>query len=172
MLEFLTTTFFATMPLWFLPTIGRLMFNQEVPFEEAVKSGELFVYSAALAGPLIYTITKRYGNFSTNFGRSEGRMFSLSISFPYGIISLAIAGIACVLSGFAFTFLKNPAFTNPHDLSRLNFRGIVILSWVIFLALNLVLFCVTAYRNMLDDVSRSNVGQEDEFLQRWIENKK
>src|SRR5687768_7451751 len=63
--ELCITTFFSTMPLWIMPVLGPIIFQTDISFVEhllsTIRGGELFVYCAALLGPLIYIITRRYG---------------------------------------------------------------------------------------------------------------
>jgi hypothetical protein len=67
-IELCVTTFFSTMPLWIMPLLGPIIFKTDVSFADhalsTIKGGELFVYCAALLGPLIYIITRRYGESS------------------------------------------------------------------------------------------------------------
>lgn len=142
-----------------------------MPLSDGVKTGELFIYSAALAGPLVYIITKKYGSFSTDFGRSGGPVLPITISFPYGGLFVGISVFMCIISGFTFTILKNPAFSTPDDLARINFDGIITLSWILFILSSIILYCVTAYKNMLENVSRSQPAQEREFLADWLGHK-
>ena len=83
--ETLTTTLFATMPFWILPTLGSFMFVPKPAFDEALQRGEGLVYASVLLGPLVYVLTRRYGRFRIKFKPVES---PLSISFPYGGIDL------------------------------------------------------------------------------------
>lgn len=167
--EVSAATIFATMPLWFLPIIGKYLFTNPISIDEGIKTGELFIYSAALSGPLVYVIMKRYGDFTTDINKWSRKNLPLTIQFPYGGWFVGISLIMCILSGFAFSFLKNPIFTRPEDITRINFAGIIELSWISFFVSTLVLFCVTAYKNMLENIAReSQPRQEDEFYNRWM----
>lgn len=59
--ELSAATVFSLFPIWLYPAI-LLLFNK--PFWETarscVESGELYLYSAALLGPLIYSVSKPY----------------------------------------------------------------------------------------------------------------
>jgi hypothetical protein len=144
------------------------LFTTTASINDAVKTGELFIYAAALSGPLVYVITKRYGTFSMDYGVRKLHKYPLSISFPYGGLFVGIALIMCIISGFTFTVLKNPSFSTPEDLKRINFDGIIALSWLSFVVSTIILFCVTAYRNMLDNMSKgSQRKQEEDFFDEW-----
>jgi hypothetical protein len=56
------------MPLWIMPLLGPILFQTDLSFfghvEKSIDEGELFIYSAALLGPLIFIITRRYGELS------------------------------------------------------------------------------------------------------------
>ena len=169
-LEVIASTFFATMPLWFLPLLGRYLFKENPSLHDAAKSGELFIYAAALSGPLVYIITKKYGSL-TPVGRADGSHFPVTISFPYGGLFVIIAAILCIISGFAFTILRNPAFATVEDVGRLNTDGIATLSWAAFWVSTGILFCVSAYRNLLENVARAQPTQEEEFVADWLGNK-
>lgn len=65
-IELLVMTFFSTMPLWIMAILGPVIFQTDISFTDqllsTISGGELFVYCAALIGPLIYIITRRYGD--------------------------------------------------------------------------------------------------------------
>jgi hypothetical protein len=168
--EVSSATFFATMPLWFLPTIGRFFFAGPTSLSDALKTGELFIYSAALSGPLVYIITKRYGEFSP-WKKPGGPSFPLTISFPYGGLFVTFSAVMCIVSGFAFAILQNPVFETEADLARFNPSGIISLSTWCFWLSTAVLYCVTAYKNMLEQAGRAAAGEEDKFVDAWLEQK-
>src|SRR5437879_5520328 len=66
--ELCITTIFTTMPLWIMPLVGPIIFKTDTSFfghvEKSIDEGELFIYSAALLGPLIFIITRKYGEIS------------------------------------------------------------------------------------------------------------
>jgi len=163
-------TFFSTMPLWFLPFIGRFLFTSPPSLTEALATGGLFIYCAALAGPLVYIITKKYGSFYTE--DQSGKRFNLSISFPYGGAFLCTLVVICVVSGFAFTILSNPSLTQSPISAVINQSGSISLSWFAFWICTVLLYCVTAYRNMLENVSKRQGAQEGAFYDQWMDEKK
>lgn len=161
--EVIISTIFATVPVWFLPVFGLFFLKNPTTVSEAVRTGELFIYSTALAGPLLYTITKRYGDYSIKRG------LLLTISFPHGILFVCSTAFMCLLSGFAFTLLKNPQISTGDGGSQLNHSGIVLLSWLILFISTLIFFCVTTYKNMLDGAVRDGFPkQTDEFVDAWM----
>lgn len=57
------------------------MFLKQTPSSDAMQTGELFLFSTALVGPLIYIITKNYGERDDSESHS---LLKYRISFPYG----------------------------------------------------------------------------------------
>ena len=103
--EVFATILFATTPIWLLPTVTPLFLNVPLSLQQTISTGELFIYSAALAGPLAYIITKRYGSLEFP---TEGRSISLTISFPYGGAFVIFCIVMCMISCVAFTVLRLP----------------------------------------------------------------
>ena len=167
--ETLTTTLFATMPFWILPVIGHFILIPRPSFWDTMHGGEGLVYAAALLGPLVYILTRRYGRYS--FRPDKGELLPLSVRFPYGGLFSTLTIIACVIAGSTFAIV---ASDKPSDLN-INHSGILTLSSFLMIAATVVLFLVTAYRNMLDSIDEraaekivdEQPRQEEEFSAEW-----
>lgn len=101
--EIATGLFWSTMPFWFLPLVGGLIFAQAVDPLGALRGGELFIYSATLLGPLAYVIHKQYGRFRSPPDEEGASGEPLSYVFPYGRSFTWAIGVCCILSGFVFS---------------------------------------------------------------------
>lgn len=167
------------MPFWFLPIVGGFIFNQKTELLEALRSGELFVYAATLLGPLAYVIHKQYGRFRAPSEEDGDEGQPLSYIFPYGRSFSWSVAICCILSGFVFSLERLEELPQLGGLKLVNESGVLFFSFVIFLFANITLFCVLAYRNMLeslaqrdsDRISRSLPDEESETLQEWLESR-
>ena len=166
LLEMLIMTFFSTMPLWIMPLLGPIIFRTEVSFTEnvlsTIRGGELFVYCAALVGPLIYIITKRYGEVENNNGR-----FSLAIAFPHGVAFALFSALICVFAGFAFSLMKNPIFSTKDAGIQLNLTGIFWASIGIYVFSLYCFFSASAYRNAMTGFVQDTHVEEDSFSAEW-----
>lgn len=169
--ETFSTILFATMPFWILPVLGYFLFNPKPSLGEAFKNGEGLVYAAALLGPLFYVLTKRYGRWSLRRADRQRQTAALSMSFPYGTSFVTITALTCVISGFVFALLRR-GLSTP-DMDR---NGIETLSWFLVIAATVIFFLITAYRNMLDDLTANKANSviedqprgEDAFLGKWL----
>ena len=167
--EALITTFFSTMPLWIMPVLGPIIFSTEASFVDhllgTIRGGELFVYCAALVGPLIYIITRRYGEISQN--RNQ---FSFTIQFPHGVAFVLFSALICIFAGFAFSLMKNPVFVPTTETSlKFNPHGIF---WASTFIYGLSLYCIfaaSAYRNAMTGFVRDNRTDEEVFSKQWEE---
>lgn len=183
-LEVLITTIFSSMPLWLSPLIGPLILKTDVSYTEYVVStvsgGELLVYCAALAGPLTYIITRKYGERSDTSSPGETtamRQFGYAIAFPHGAAFMFFSALICIVSGFSFSLMKNPAMSN--DVTRLNLNGIFWTSIGLYLFSLYCIFWASAYRNAMapfvgdgptrdsTDPARQTTRDEDDFSQQW-----
>lgn len=168
-IEVFVATAFSTMPVWFLPLLSPVFFNNPITSSQAIRSGELFLFSAGLVGPLMYIITKQYGESKS--ANSKSSFLNYVIYFPYGqwfvFISLAI----CFISSIAFFVLRNPLFNETQLSLLINYDGVIKFSWFTFIISTIVFFCATAYRNSIENVNRIAPNQEREFSRDWERNK-
>jgi hypothetical protein len=150
--------------------------NRLVPLHEIaniIRLGEnwgIIHIFVRFAGPLIYVITKRYGTFSLT--RSPRHRFPLTISFPYGGLFVSFATGLCLICGFSFAILRAKGSDDSTGALTVNENGIVYFSTVCFLLTSIMLFCVIAYRNLLDEAGRSMPAQEEDFVSEWLMTKK
>ncbi len=169
--ETLTTTLFAMMPFWVLPVLGYFLYQPKPGLDAALRKGEGLIYAAALLGPLVYVLTRRYGRF--NLLSSERKVASpLSMSFPYGGLFVTITALSCAVAGFAFASMQRSG-------AGIDQNGVRLLSWIMMIGATLIFFLVTAYSNMLDGLEKEKSEmiveeqprQENEFLDDWMKAK-
>ncbi|MGY4168351.1 hypothetical protein [Bradyrhizobium sp. USDA 4529] len=160
--ELAITTFFSTMPLWIMPLLGPIIFRTDVSFSHelvgTVTGGELFVYCAALVGPLIYIITRRYGELSEDKDR-----FGFTIAFPHGVSFVLVSAMICLFAGFAFSLMKNPIFLPKDSPVHFNANGIFWTSIVVYVFSLYCIFSASAYRNAMAEFVRDTPREEDTF---------
>ncbi|MFO1097396.1 MAG: hypothetical protein U1E81_03740 [Xanthobacteraceae bacterium] len=165
-MELLITTFFSTMPLWIAPLIGPMMFNTEFSYLDhlfsTIKGGELYVYCAALIGPLVYIITRKYGEIS----RVNSR-FTIVVAFPHGASFIIFSALICIFSGFSFSLLRNPALSLSIPSTNFNLTGIFWSSIILYLFSLFCFFSASAYRNAMAGFVRDSRTEEDQFAVAW-----
>lgn len=174
--EIVSALIFSTMPFWFLPIVGGIIFLEPPQFLSALAGGELFIYSATLVGPLAYVIHKRYGRFKAPKEDPDEPDTPLTFPFPYGKTFSYLVIIICILSGFIFSIQRVRSIPALRNIHIINEDGLLWLSIFVFFVAHLVLFCVTAYRNMLEGlagkhserISRALQVQETEAYDEWI----
>jgi hypothetical protein len=172
--EVLTTTLFAAMPFWF-PLVAYLVMTQPPAALEGLRKGELLIYSASLVGPLTYIITKRYGRFVAPNDDPDQPDTPLSFPFPYGRASVALAMIICVISGVVITLQKLDYLPKTKDLHLIYEPGLAITSLVVFVLATTLIFCVAAYRNLIeglaqkhsDKINRAQTEDENKLSRQW-----
>lgn len=137
---------------------------------EAIKTGELFLLSTALVGPMIYIIHKKYGEMESSPDRPNS-FINYSVNFPYGLGFITLCFGICLVSSVVFYLLRNPVFDASEIAKLIDYNGVINLSWVTFLLATAIFFCATAYRNSLDNVSRVMPNQEAAFVREWQKKK-
>lgn len=162
-LEVGIATAFSTMPIWLMQLIGPMFFRIDIP-EKSIQTGELYLFSAALVGPLIYIITKNYGERDEG---SRNKFLMYKISFPYGSGFVFYSVAICVLSSIAFTVLRNPVFGEAELSKIINYPGVVYFSWWTFWISIIVFFCATAYKNSIENIGDALRGNERQFANEW-----
>lgn len=173
--EILSATFFATMPFWFLPLIGMAIFSEPPQLVAGLQGGELFIYAATLVAPLAYVIHKRYGRFAVPEDEGNEEPTPLTYPFPYGKSFSYAVILICIISGVVFAIQRVEAIESLRKLRFINTSGLLWLSVIVFAIATLMLFCVTAYRNMLESlqerhskrISHSLIQQEDDTIREW-----
>ncbi|MCB8881952.1 hypothetical protein ACELLULO517_17035 [Acidisoma cellulosilytica] len=169
-IEVVVATIFSTMPLWLLPLLSHAIFKVAVSAWEGIRTGELFLLSAALVGPLIYIITKGYG--VRNSDSVSGHPLKLySIRFPYGAGFIFVCFAICILSSFAFFVLRNPLFSQNELSTFIDYNSVANVSIITFLFSTLIFFCATAYRNSMDHPAAQMAKSENDFVRKWEDQK-
>ncbi|MGP1283365.1 MAG: hypothetical protein ACTS1X_10350 [Parasphingopyxis sp.] len=175
--EVFYSTLFSTMPFWF-PVVGLLIFTGRSNFWDTISSGGLFIYAAAILGPLGYIVTKRHGRYRLPADiDDDDDKAALSYRFPAMQETFYFASFICILSGVTLT-IQRFAGGGPTD-SLVNETGVAVLSVVVALLATFLLFCVTAYRNMMevierehsDTISSSLKLEADNAFDEWLDRK-
>jgi|HubBroStandDraft_6_1064221.scaffolds.fasta_scaffold554790_2 hypothetical protein len=165
-IELLVMTFFSTMPLWIMAILGPVIFQTDISFTDqllsTISGGELFVYCAALIGPLIYIITRRYGETS-----QDQQRFSVVIAFPHGLTFVLFSALICVLAGIIFSLMKNPVLTSHDQVIRFNQSGIFWSSIGVYVFSLYCFFSASAYRNAMAGFMSAGHTDEDTFAAAW-----
>ena len=168
--ELLVTTVFSLLPIWFFPL---LMSFTDQPILEAVRScverGELYLYSAALLGPLIYSVSKRYGvnDDVADVSESErrGSPKIVSFRFPYkglfSVIAILVCGVAAGV--FALVRLSIDGLLVPD----LNEEAVLWASVILYVFTLSCMFCVLVYRLELEDIPNRFGDDTKELLDQW-----
>lgn len=153
--EVVVATVFSLLPIWLYPT---LLFFADQPFWETVRSclvrGELYLYSAALLGPLIYSVSKRYGAEGDNVGDTpvaeRGFPRVLSLRFPYGDLFSVIAIVVCVIAAGVFALIR--ASADDFFALALNQEATLWVSVGLYVFTLSCMFCGLVYRLDLENI--------------------
>ena len=163
------TTLFSLLPLWFYPIIARLGFG--TPFWSTVKSfvngGELFIYSAALVGPLIYSITKKYGDNAEDNAETGVGVFPKiwSIQFPYGTLFVLISILVCCFAAIFFGIMRvNSSANLPIQPDE---DMLFVVSGVFYIFTLSCFFCVSVYRLNLENTPRAFGRDTRNLMDQW-----
>lgn len=170
--------FFATIPIWLMPIIFLVALlnapSAQEQVGETIRRGDLFLYSAALMGPMIYAITKKYlevdeqsQGSNNNDQRSRTRLFGrLRLEFPYGLFFLVSSVVICVFSALFYTFivLEIEDFGTV-ELNRANLDNA---SVAIFVYSIICLVLVSIFRAEMEDLSARMPTDERQFLHDWF----
>lgn len=170
--ELSVATFFSLFPIWFYPVILKI--GDGLPFWETLKSfmirGELYLYSAALLGPWIYSTTKTYGGSdgedSSNESDPEKPSFPKvwSIQFPHGASFSITSVLVCCSAAFLFGMLR----TSTHDRSALELNEATLVTSAVLYGFTLFcMFCVLVYRLNLEETSDRFGEDTEELFAQW-----
>ena len=169
--ELSVATLFSLFPIWLCPVF--LLFTDASFWETArscVESGELYLYSAALMGPLIYSVSKRYdvngGDASSDSALARQTFPRVpSLRFPYGIFFSVFAIIVCCVAAVMFAFIRARTDIPP----AVDLNGDATLSWSVSLyAITLsCVFCVLVYRLELEHIPNRFSEGTKELAKQW-----
>ncbi|MER8829657.1 hypothetical protein NKH73_22795 [Mesorhizobium sp. M0938] len=166
--ETLVGTIFSTLPIWFFP----IFFSNSISggpgtfelFVNSIRRGDLFIYSAALVGPLIYTITKNYAEVS---GDEEKKVpfRTLTFEFPYGPSFVIIAVFICMMAAICYGISNLASFPGAKIILMESF--LIKASVLVYIFSLLCLFAVSAYRNEFSTLNRNLSEDERTFFKDW-----
>ena len=165
--ELLIAALFSLLPIWLYPV---LLLLSDQPFWETVVScverGELYLYSAALLGPLIYSVSKQYGAHGGDAARissngHDGYPRMLVLQFPHGTAFSVVSLIVIVLAGGAFAVVRASSdgiWTLPVNTNTMLTVSVSLYTFTLF-----CLFCALVYRLDLEDL-QNQFGEQTEAL--------
>ena len=153
--ELSVATVFSLFPIWLYPL---LMSFTDQPLMETLRScvqrGELYLYSAALLGPLIYSVSKRYdtNDHVADTSGSERRGFPriVSLRFPYEGLFSVIAILVCSVAGCVFALMR--ASADGLFAPNLNEETTLLGSLLLYGFTWSCMFCVLVYRLDLENI--------------------
>lgn len=163
------STIFATIPIWFFPSIYTLFFKGSASFSEnvfeSIAEGDLYIYSSAIIGPLIFAITYNYAAWNEdNPSPSASRIGKLTFAFPHGVWFFCSSIIVSMITAICFGLIR---FESRGFISApLNEDYLLYFSMYLYIFSIVCLFLVTIYRN---DLSRppSPGSSEKTFVEAW-----
>lgn len=154
---------FAGLPVWLGLVISLLSKGDGTTahfLHDFLGSGEALLISAALVGPLIYIITRKYGDLPE----------TLTIRFPQGWLFVVLIAIICVIAAATFGFDRvfRQAATNPCGASVFEESSIRIFSCSILSVSILIVYLVSVLRNYLDRGAAAIMRTDtQDFLNEW-----
>ena len=163
-------TVFSLLPIWLYPIL--LLFVDQ-PFLETLRAclvrGELYLYSAALLGPLIYSVSKHYdANVDGAFDEPESeRRFPtvLSFRFPYEGLFSVVAMVVCVIAASVFALIR--ASADDLFMPNLNQQMTLWVSVGLYAFTLSCVFCVLVYRLDLETISLRFSDETKELESQW-----
>ena len=166
-------TVFSLLPIWLYPS---LLWLADQPFWETVRScvvrGELYLYSAALLGPLIYSVSKRYGpsdddNSESSEPRQRGFSMVLSFRFPYEGLFSVISLLVCTMAGTVYAWMQ--ASAQGLISLQINEEQTLQASVLLYCFTLSCMFCVLVYRLDLEDIPARFTDDTGGLLSQWRE---
>jgi len=159
--EVIGTLLFSLLPVW-LGIIGALLITRGSVakyLSEFLASGEGLLISAAIIGPSIYVITKKYGDLPK----------SLTIHFPQGWFLVLVSFTVCMLTGAIFSIQRT------YQQLQLGGAGdvfdYIVMKWIsvgVIVVTFSALYVVTVFRNFMEDGAASEMHSDtEEFLKKW-----
>ena len=162
--EVFATVVLAVLPVWLGAVVLMLIPNASVAHYvgEFLSSGEALLISAALVGPIVYIITKKYGELPK----------SLTIHFPQGWLLVLLWLVICMIVTAIFGAQRiyaqfAPGGTNAALFDKGSMQGFS--GIILFLAIA-CLYIVTVFRNFVEDGASVEMHSETaDFLKEWRE---
>lgn len=163
------TTLFSTLPVWFFPTLYTLAFldasSWRSNIHSAISQGDLYIYSSALIGPLIFAITVNYADWGRETASPNvSRIGSITFALPYGVWFVLISFLIAMIAVFCFTLMR---FESAGFIkARLNYDSLITVSMLVYPVALVCLFLVSVYRN--DLANQSSIDSDTkEFIDEW-----
>jgi hypothetical protein len=163
-------TIFSTLPIWFFPILASSFINNSPAFSDNVYSsinqGDLYLYSSALVGPLIFAITKNYASWDGDNGSQNASRFGkLTFEFPSGMWFFLISIGICTLAAICFGILR---FSNMGLLSaQIKGDNMLTVSIVLYIVSLVCLYAVSVYKNELENFSAQSDPDTTDFVAKW-----
>lgn len=174
--DLIFSTVFSLFPLWFFPMLAMLVLTDPTPIQAAiwqsVGNGDMFLFSSALLGPVVYAITKKYSEPSepeTEGGRAKVFPWKRRYEFPHGE-ALTIASIAvCLLSALCYAAIKS---ADTYDFSQhINRYNLAWFSAILYIFTLSCAYCVSVYRLALEGVAINMQKGDRDLARQWDANK-
>jgi hypothetical protein len=160
--ELFVLVVFAGMPVWLGIIFSALSKEKSVNvfFLEFLSSGESLLISAALVGPLIYIITRKYGDLPAAF----------TIRFPQGWLFVVLIAIICVITAALFGFdrvFRQTSIEHGHS-SVFDESSMRAFSFGVLSVSVLIVYLVSVLRNYLDRGAPAIMRSDTQsFLDEW-----
>lgn len=170
--DLFTATLFSLLPLWFYPIISKVAYGTDFwpTVGSFVGSGEFFLYSAALVGPLIFSITRKYGERvprkESEDGEEEGAFpLRYTIQFPYGIWFVLISALVLGFSAYFFGILREASLnTSARQPDEAMLLGVSAVMYVFTLS---CFYCVAVYRLQIEGTTNQFGSDTRDLMRQW-----
>lgn len=162
--EVIATVFASTVPVWLGAFLALLISKQGGPgtvLLDFLQGKEGLLLAAALVGPMMYVITKGYGELPRPF----------TIKFPHALfITLAVAlvwTIAAAIFAVSSTVETGTASSSASNLVHINETAMIWVSSITLCVSIALMFAVSALRNDIPRADNAMHEQDEDFLERW-----
>jgi hypothetical protein len=153
--EFLITFVLSILPLIVAGLYG-LLFAAEKQWtfliHEAVRQGDLFIYTTGMLGPLIYIVQKT---------RAQAPRF------PHGAAFLVLSLVIMLLSAIGYALIRANLVSTARQ--PMNETFVIEFSMSVFVASALMFFLCLAYRNKVESGGLEEMKEEEDALTRALE---
>ena len=161
--EVFATVLLAVLPVWLGAVVLMLIPRASVRHYvgEFLSSGEALLVAAALLGPIVYMITKKYGDLPK----------SLTLHFPQGWFFVLLWVVMCMMITAVFgaqRFYAQAVAGSGTDAALFDVPWMQGFSSVILLLAITSLYIVTVFRNFVEDGAAAEMHSETaDFLEEW-----
>ena len=170
LLELSISTLFSTLPIWFFPLLASTFINSSPSFfnnvHSSISQGDLFIYSSALVGPLIFAITKNYAVWGEdNPSPNASRFGKLTFEFPSGMWFFLISLAICAVAAFCFGLLRLSSMGLVSV--EIHADNMLLASGILYGFALVCLYAVSVYKNELESFSGQNNTDTNDFIKQW-----